>query len=228
MKKLGVIGGMGPEASAYFHCLFVRQCAAATDQDHPDAFFLDLPSIPDRSAYILGRSERSPAGALIAAAKTLEGLGADIIAIPCVTSHHFYAETAGAVNIQILHILRIAAERMRELGVSRVGLLATEGTIKSGFAADVMGEYGIDTLVPGEGGQDLLMRLIYDVIKAGKPCDMALFGEILKDVGLCGAERFVLGCTELSLINRDFDLGDSFIDPLELLAERAALICKEP
>jgi len=227
MKKLGVIGGMGPEASAYFYHLFTTRTNAAADQEHPDAIILSLPSTPDRTAFITGKSTDSPVHALQNAAKTLEQLGADCIAIPCVTSHFFYDDVAACVSIPVFHILRETASIMQQRGVTRAGILGTAGTLTSGFVPPILAEYGITALTPDAAGVDTLSRLIYGILKTDRKGDcMSLLTDILQSPSLSGAETLVLACTELSLLNRDCKLGDAFIDPLEILADRALAFCK--
>ena len=88
-KTLGIIGGLGPMATARFLELTVRMTEASRDQDHLEAILLESPSIPDRTAYILDRSNPSPLPPIVALAKKLESLGAGCLAIPCITSHYF-------------------------------------------------------------------------------------------------------------------------------------------
>ena len=227
MKKLGVIGGLGPEASAYFYHLFTKRAKAERDQDHPDAFIFSIPSTPDRTAFITGKSTESPVGAIKTAAKALEGLGAGFIVIPCVTSHFFYDEIAGSVSIPIIHIVRQTAIELRRQGITRAGVLATAGTLESGFIPPILAEYGIAARTPSSEGRDMLSRLIYGGLKASSGGDpLALFSEILKDPGLKGAQKLILACTELSLLKRDFGLDGFFTDPLEILADRALELCR--
>jgi len=228
MKKLGIIGGMGPEASARFYRLFTQCAHAAKDQDHPDVILLSLASTPDRTAFITGASAESPLDGLIAAARTLEGLGAGLIAIPCVTSHVFYEQLAACVSVPILHILRETAQRLAATRTRRAGILATGGTLAAGIIPQIFAEYGIGTLTPGPQGQGKLMRLIYGHLKTGDFGGAPeLFEEILADGGLAGADKVVLACTELSLLTGERPPGERFVDPLVILAERAMAVCRE-
>jgi aspartate racemase len=227
MKKLGVIGGLGPEASAYFYHLFTKRAKVNKDQEHPDVFILSLPSIPDRTAYITGKNSKSPVEPLKAAARTLESLGVDFIVIPCVTSHFFYDEIAACISIPIIHIVRQTAIEIQRLGINHVGILATGGTLKSGFIPPILTEYGITAYTPGSDSRAILTRLIYDVLKPGFVKDsMSLFSEILRDPELKKAQKLMLACTELSLVKRDFGLDDFYIDPLEILVDQALALCK--
>ena len=120
---LGIIGGMGPMASAYFQELLVRFTDAAADQQHIPSVLLNLPQIPDRTAYILGESDKSPAPVLLEAARTLEALGVSAIAVTCVTSHCFYDEVAGKIGVPWIHAVRETARFLKEKGVQKAGIL---------------------------------------------------------------------------------------------------------
>ena len=91
-KTLGVLGGLGPMATAYFLELMVTMTDAATDQDHPKMIIMNVPTVPDRTAYILGRSTESPLEPMAALGQQLKALGADIIATPCITAHYFHSD----------------------------------------------------------------------------------------------------------------------------------------
>ena len=122
MKRLGVIGGLGPMASAYFLELLVRMTDAATDQEHLDVTLLCRPSIPDRTAAILDRSKDSPVPMRQAAAKELEQAGACCIAVPCITSHYFFNELQPAVSIPFLHLVKETVAHLKEQGVKKAGI----------------------------------------------------------------------------------------------------------
>ncbi len=124
MKTLGVIGGLGPMATAYFLRRIVEMTDAWTDQEHLDVIVLNRPSIPDRTAYILDRTKPSPLPPIVDAAKTLEQLGACCIAIPCITSHALFSEFSAAVGIPFIHILRETATHLKENGVAAAGILS--------------------------------------------------------------------------------------------------------
>lgn len=230
MKTLGVIGGMGPEATAHFYHLFTKLCLAACDQEHPDAVILSRPRIPDRTAYILGKqafgkNAEDPAPALIDAGKTLTALGADFIAIPCVTAHFFYDRLVEALTIPVVHIIRETAGHLFERGIKRAGLLATEGTVKSGIFHKELNKLGIETIIPSAESQNLLMELTYSGIKAGLRPDLNIFDIITSELLAKGSETIILGCTELSLVNRGNNIGALYTDPLEILARRALALC---
>ena len=108
-EVLGIIGGMGPMASAYFQRLIVSMTDADVDQQHLPTILLNIPTIPDRTAFLLGKSSESPVPVLRQAAKTLELTGATRFAVTCVTSHCFYDEVAPECGIPWIHAVRETA-----------------------------------------------------------------------------------------------------------------------
>ena len=221
---LGIIGGMGPMASAYFQELLVRFTDAATDQQHIPSILLNLPQIPDRTAFILGESSDDPAPALLAAAQTLEGLGVSCIAVTCVTSHCFYGRVAPQLSIPWIHAVRETARFLKEKGVGKAGILATTGTIKTGLFQRELEKAGIGWEVPSPERQADVMAVIYEDIKAGREPDMERFTRAESSLRKKGCDACILGCTELSLIKREHPLPGC-TDVLEVLAAAAVRAC---
>lgn len=224
-KKLGVIGGLGPIATAYFYELVSRMTDAYLDQDHIDINIISKPSIPDRTDYILRRSDNSPLPHMIEAGRALVDMGADYIAIPCITAHYFYEELSRNINSPIIHIICEAVRYLKNHGSMRVGIMATEGTIKSSLFQNELIKYSIEPLVPSAHCQSLVTSLIYQNVKAGAPVIMENFREVTAELKAKGADTIILGCTELSMIKRDEDIGSGFLDALEVLAMCSVTAC---
>ena len=105
MALLGVIGGLGPMATACFMELVTGMTDAATDQEHLRMLVYSAPDIPDRTQFILGQSDRSPLPGIVEVGRALTAMGADVIAIPCMTAHYFHREIAGQVPARILNAI---------------------------------------------------------------------------------------------------------------------------
>ena len=131
-KLLGILGGLGPMSTVYFYELLTALTDAKCDQEHIDMVISSRATTPDRTAYILGKSDENPLDVMIPEAKKLVAYGAEVIAIPCNTAHYFYDRLAAEIDIPILNIIAESVKRLSEDGVKRFGLLATEGTVKSG------------------------------------------------------------------------------------------------
>ena len=223
--RLGVIGGLGPMATAYYMELMIRMTDAKRDQDHPEILVMNIPSIPDRTAFILGKSQDNPCGSMVELGRQLKGLGCSVVATPCVTAHYFHETLQEQIGLPVIHVIRRTAELLRQAGIRRVGLMATDGTVCSGIFQRQVEEQDMELVLPSEAGQKGVMTLIYDQIKAGIQPDMELFAAIRDDLRRSGAEVIVLGCTELSLLKKAQNLGDGILDALEVLAKESVLAC---
>lgn len=224
-KTLGVIGGMGPMAAAYFLQLIVEMTDARTDQEHLDVVLFNRPQVPDRTAFILDPAKPSPLPSLRASACALEGLGAGCLCAPCVTSHYFYGELAGCVSIPFISMLAETAAELKREGKRAVGIMATTGTVRTGLFQSALAQAGLAAILPPAEGQALVMSLIYDEIKAGLPPDPDKLLRVEGQLRALGCDSLVLGCTELSLIKKGLPLGPGYLDALEVLAKRCVQDC---
>ena len=222
---LGVIGGLGPIATAYFMELVIRMTDAAVDQEHLPMLIYNCPDIPDRTGYLLGKCADSPLPRMIDLGQRLQREGAACIAIPCVTAHCFHEELVASIEVPIIHAVKETALHLKENGISRVGIMATDGTISTGIFARELEREGLAPIVPSSQRQRDVMHLIYDNIKANLPPEMDRFNAVRDELRAQGAEAIILGCTELSLIKRDHSIGAGFIDAMEVLARCAVLEC---
>jgi len=216
---------LGPLATAYFVELVVKMTDVQFDYDHIPMTIYNKPSIPDRTAYILGKSKESPLDAIVFWGKALAAQGADYIAIPCVTAHFFYEELSRAVEVPIINMVSETGDYLKENGMERIGLMATDGTIAGGFFQKGLESLGIHVEVPSPQGQEQLMNIIYGGIKANHAFSMDDFYGVAKELRDKGAQVIVLGCTELSLILRDNAIGPGFLDATAILARKSVLLC---
>lgn len=225
---LGVIGGLGPLATAYYMELVIKMTKAECDQDHLEMIVYNCPGVPDRTKYILGQSDENPLPRMLKIGQALQKQGADVIAIPCMTAHYFHEELKTNLDVQVIHGIRETAEHLKAAGVNVVGIMATDGTISSGIFQKEIEALGMTAVAPDEEFQKKVMKMIYDDIKAGKMPTKEEFMQVKEHLVMHkGAEAVVLGCTELSLIKNAYDLGDGVIDTLEVLAKASILACEK-
>ena len=224
-KVLGVIGGLGPIATAHFMELVVNMTEADRDQDNLEMIIYNFPSIPDRTGYILGSNLKSPLPGLLSVGHALSRQEVACIAIPCVTAHYFHKELSASISTPILNGVEETARLLKESGVERVGIMATDGTVLSGLFSDALERRGIRPIVPSRERQQDVMHLIYRNIKAGLAPEMDRFHAVRQELREKGAEVIILGCTELSMIKRDREIGSGFLDAMEVLAKQAVLRC---
>ena len=225
MKTLGVLGGMGPAATAYFMDLVVRMTEAETDQEHLDVIVCHIPSIPDRTGYILDHRRENPLPAMIDYGKKLGAFGAGEIAIPCITAHYFYNTLCTEISVPIVNAVESTVSHLKENGIRRVGVMATSGTLHAGVFQKELERQGLEVVLPLAQRQKDVMDLIYKDIKSGRPGNMERFRRVTEELHACGAEVIILGCTELSIIKRDEQIGPGFIDTLEVLAKESIESC---
>lgn len=216
-KIVGIIGGMGPEATADLFLKIIKATPAAKDQDHLRVVIDSNPEIPDRTAFILGRGA-DPRPYLIATARNVERMGASFLAIPCNTAHYFHKDIQDAVGIPVLHIMKEVALRLSGK-ITAAGLLASTGTLKTRLYEDFLERAGVRTVVPSGADQDEVMEAIYSV-KAG---NLARGRELALRQGArlvaAGAGAVIAGCTEIPLVLKDGDLDAPVVDPTRVLAE---------
>ena len=222
---LGVIGGLGPIATAPFMELIIRMTEAATDQEHLDMIIYNRPSIPDRTGYILDSTRPNPLPEMIRVGNSLTRQGAKLIAIPCMTAHYFHRELTRYIEAPNVHAIHETAVHLKKHGITKAGIMATDGTIRSKLFQQELQKHGIVPVIPGPVGQKCVMSVIYDDIKANRPAEMDKFDYAAKELRDSGAQAIILGCTELSLVKRDYPIGAGYLDAMEVLARRCVLEC---
>lgn len=231
-KTLGMIGGMGPAATADLLLKITKLTDAKRDQDHVHVIIDSNINIPDRTAAILHGGE-DPLPELTASAKLLENAGADMIIMACNTAHYFVTELAKATSLPIISMPEETAHLLKKRGIKKVALLATDGTVQSGVYQKVLDAEEIETIYPNHEQQALIMSVIYNYIKRGildaskLPVREVL--DVCIDLKKRGAEAVLLACTELPVA---FDvmglLDESCVDPTEVLAAAAVKAAGAP
>lgn len=220
-QAVGVIGGVGPMATVYYMQRVIEMTKAGCDQEHINMLVFNDCDIPDRTAFITEKSPDNPLPVMVEDAKRLEAAGCEFVVIPCNTAHYFYDEFEQAVEIPVVNIveetIRYAKARVQDL--SCVGIMATTGTIVTGTYQKYAERAGLSFAVPDEDEQDLLMQIIYDGVKAGKPVPRADFDRVANHLRAKGAQCLILGCTELSVLKRDLPINDpDVLDSIDVLA----------
>lgn len=220
-QAVGVIGGVGPMATVYYMQRVIEMTKAGCDQEHINMLVFNDCDIPDRTAFITEKSPDNPLPVMVEDAKRLEAAGCEFVVIPCNTAHYFYDELEQAVEIPVVNIveetIRYAKARVQDL--SCVGIMATTGTIVTGTYQKYAERAGLSYAVPDENEQNLLMQIIYDGVKAGKPVPRADFDRVANHLRAKGAQCLILGCTELSVLKRDLPINDpDVLDSIDVLA----------
>ena len=229
-KTIGILGGMGPLATADLMTKIVTMTKADSDQEHVRVFVDCNTAIPDRTGAIL-HGGKDPVPEMTSALRNLERCGADCIIMPCNTAHYFLPRLQSLTTLPILHMPKISARRCADLYPGRkVCVLATTGTLSVGLYDTALREAGVPYLVPDEPEQQILMHLIYDVVKASLPLEPEepVWQDLLNSLRAKGAEVFLLACTELPILAGSLHAPGPFIDPTAELARAAILYCGYP
>jgi len=225
---------MGPAATVDFYRRIVESTAATRDQDHVPVLIDGLPDVPDRTAFLLGRGS-DPTSAIVRKAVRLEAAGADFLVIACNTAYAFAASVEAAVRIPLIDVpTEVASYIEREgLGLRRVGLLATTGTVDSGMYQEALSRFEIEAIVPTSIDQEeLVMAAIQGAsgVKTGGNLNAArrLIGRAGRDLIGREAEALLLACTELSLLYPPRILGWNVpvIDAAQVAAERVIVLAE--
>lgn len=221
-KTVGILGGMGPEATVDLFGKIVRLTPAKRDQDHLRILVDCLPQIPDRTAAILGAGE-SPGPMLRAAARRLESWGAELIVIPCNTAHYYHSEVAGAVSVPVLHIMVETARTItgNHPGVSQVGILASTGTLNAGLYRRALEDAGLTELCPPPEVQEDVMAAIYGVKSGEYERSRRLLTAAAARLVQLGAGAVVAGCTEVPIALGSSDVAVPLVDATLALARAA-------
>jgi aspartate racemase len=216
---------MGPQATNTFYQRIIDRTQAESDQEHLRVLIWSDAKIPDRTAGILGGREEEVFQHLLADAKLLEQMGATVLAIPCNTSHYFADRLQAQLNIPLINMIRETVAAIQASGKKKVGILATDGTVRTGIYQDALTQAGLTPVTLPENLQKTVMSIIYDEIKRGETGSREKFGEIDAYLRAQGCDCAILGCTELSVYRVLHSLPPYYIDAMEVLAEQAILRC---
>ncbi|NBG87156.1 aspartate/glutamate racemase family protein [Isachenkonia alkalipeptolytica] len=221
MKTIGILGGMGPEATLLLYRLIIDHTDAKSDQEHIPTLIYSNTRVPDRTRAILHQGE-DPLPYLIQSAKVLREGGADIIGMPCNTAHHYFDRLTEEVEGDYVNMVELTYRRiLNNDSRKKIVLFATAGTIETGIYDFSLRNKGIQVLSPKPKDQEVIMKMIYGQIKSGKrPIDLEEYQELLYRMEEEGFEAVILGCTELSYLHSmfKFPVNIEFINTLDLLA----------
>lgn len=224
-QRLGILGGMGPQATQDFYQRILDRTDAACDQEHLPTLIWSDTAIPDRTAAILGGDAEGCYRRLLEGAKLLERGGCTVLAIPCNTSHYFADRLQSELSLRLIHMPRETVGVLADEGKKKVGILGTDGTIRTGVYQKECDARNIEAVSPPEQIQKLVMSIIYDEIKRGETGSREKFAVIDRWLRQAGCEAAILGCTELSVYRTYHGLPDYYLDAMDILAQRCITAC---
>ena len=227
-KTVGVLGGLGPEATLDFYAKVLALTPAARDQDHLHLMIDSNPAVPNRNEAVAGTGP-SPGPLLGEMAAGLERAGADFLVMVCNAAHAFQHDIEAVVSIPFVSIVEETCEAtLRAVpGLNKVGVLGSSGCLDAGLYQDAFAKRGVEVFVPQDAERELFMKTLYR-IKAGDKGDevqetmRALATSLLEK----GAEAIVAGCTEVPLVLTGAGLPCPLVDSTAVLAERTIFYAK--
>ena len=224
-QRLGILGGMGPQATQDFYQRILDRTDASCDQEHLPTLIWSDTAIPDRTAAILGGDAEGCYQRLLEGAHLLERGGCTVLAIPCNTSHYFADRLQSELSLRLVHMPRETVGVLAAEGKRKVGILATDGTVRTGVYQKECDARGIEALSPPDDIQKLVMSIIYDEIKRGETGSREKFAVIDRWLRQAGCDSAILGCTELSVYRTYHGLPDYYLDAMDVLAQRCITAC---
>ena len=229
--RVGIIGGMGPMAGVLLQRLIVEATPAEKDQDHLQVVCFTMPQVPDRTESLKADGGRGYLRMIQETAVLLERAGATVMVIACNTAYARIDDIQTATRVPILNLIKlgvadIAAQRS---GTTKVGILATDGTLAADLYQAQLAAHGLSFLLPRPAEQQRLMDVIYRIKGGG---DVSIVSDLRTTVGELadrGADMVLLGCTELSLYYENL-LGNTLMiaDPLRVVARQLVALAARP
>jgi aspartate racemase len=224
MKKLGIIGGLGPETTAEFYLEVVFNCYKNNKEARPPIMIWSVPLNYEIENDLLTKSsgEERYIPYLVDAAEKLESAGADFLVMPCNSLHIFIDEIRNAVNIPVLSIIEETVKFLKKKNISKVGLLATSSSIKNRLYEDALAKEDIAQVLPDEFEQAKMGKMISNIIlnrHANKDREELL--KVINGFEKRGVEVVILACTDLQLLIPDHP-SLSIYDTMKIFSKAAS------
>lgn len=204
MKKIGIVGGLGPESTLYYYRIFIDLCRQTEELDggYPELVIFSV-NMKQIMALRSGGQENAAQLKLVEAIDSLHKAGADFAIIACNAMHQYYDEIASKSPIPLLSIVEETCKKVARLELSKVGLFGAAPTMKTGFYQKVFGNSGISMVVPSDEEQAYISGKVVAELAHG------IFADETRDAYLKIARRMkeeeliqglILGCTEIPLL----------------------------
>ena len=219
MQLYGILGGMGPLAGAHLFRRITELTKASSDQEHIPIILYSVPQIPDRSDAILGRG-KSPLPEILRGLSMLTQSGVHEVALACNTAHYWHEQMSTARHVPIIHIVDAVISRLQQSigAATKIGILATDGTVRGGFYKERLQKAGFSIEDPTRYELDELIGPAIHAVKAG---EMMLAERLFVTAAMRqldrGVEKIILGCTEVGIVLHETE-ASPYLDSTESLA----------
>jgi aspartate racemase len=224
-RVVGIIGGMGPEATVDLMRRIIAKTPARDDEDHIHVIVESNPKIPSRIAHLIEGAGPDPTTELIRIARNLERAGAEVLAIPCNTAHVYADAIRHAVRIQLLDMVQLTGEQLAQPGnVAHVQLLASTAVHRTALYEKAFFARGIKTSVPAR--QEEVMALIRAVKRGDTGARRQAELNEIACAAADSADAVLIACSELSVIAAG--IGVPFVDSQDVLAQAVVNFATHP
>lgn len=225
-KRLGILGGMGPEATSVLYERITQNTEVTCDRDHLDILIWSHASIPDRTAAIVTGESDEIRAILREDTEMLKRAGCGCLVVPCNTSHYFREIFRDVFKDGFIDMIEETAIHTQRRKIRRAGVLATDGTVSTDLYGMALRGRGVEAVYPDREDQKTVMRIIYDQIKKGQKGNLNEFEEVTAHMKEKGCEAVILACTELSVLNTNYSLDPSFhIDAMDAVTKACIRAC---
>lgn len=226
-KIVGILGGMGPEATIDLMQRILTNTPALDDADHIRCIVDNNPKIPSRVQAILEEGGENPGPCMAEMARGLQNCGADFIVIPCNTAHEYYSYVTEAVDIPVVHLIDLVVDQVISMNpeVTTVGILGSNTIVKTKIYTTTFQARGVKAIYPDPEMQEELFQIICRV-KRGETREKIRqeFREIGKHLAGKGVDTAILGCTELGIIAENMPI--TVVDAADVLAREVVAVAK--
>ncbi|WP_166421642.1 amino acid racemase [Pseudoalteromonas sp. Z1A8] len=221
LRTLGVLGGMGPLATASFMNQVIALSPAKSDQEHIPMFIRNIPQIPDRTKFLMGIEDENPFFELKKGFNELTSLGVSCIVIPCNTAHYWYDALTQNADVHTISIVQSVIKRAKATGKRKVGILATTATLNMRIYQTAFSEHNIEFIEPNEQQQALVMQGITAVKSGNLALGRTLLSQSYEQMLAQGADAVLFGCTEIPLVLNEqaSKLPETCLDTIAILAQ---------
>lgn len=220
MRRVGIIGGMGPQATVLLMQKVIAAVPATDDRDHVPLIVDQNPQVPSRIARLIEGTGEDPAPVLAGMARRLESAGAQALAMPCNTAHHFAPAITDAVSIPFLDMTELSVARARQLAgaAGRIGILASPAVRRIGLFDGKLARAGLTPVYPSD--EDALLSAIRRIKAQGVDAlSRDAFHRASEELLANGVSTQMVACTEFSLVADSHAEGATVFDTLDVLAE---------
>ena len=221
-KIVGIIGGMGPEATVDFMRRVIAKTPAQDDKDHLRMLVDNNPKIPSRIAALIEGTGEDPSPVLCEMAKGLQAQGADFLVMPCNTAHYYLGTIARSVQIPMLDMVELSVQKLLALDSKprRIGMLASPAVRLVGLYDRKFERVGLEAVYPGPQHESELLAII-KAVKAGQlnTRHRKDYARIAAAVSDAGADAFLIACTEFSVMGPPEGIVRPIFDTMDVLAD---------